>query len=459
MANERKKRRKRKSKSRYRNMKKVARTHEKREDKPGRIDASRKLSEWWRQTKQLLKSKIFRRTAIIAATFLLMGGGLFEVQRSIAAEEQRLAMEVSPSNQPLTFALSGTGVQFRPQFRSDDTYIIPFEIDGLENLSLNPEDYIVQVQGTNQSVDPNISARLVLFGTSGRGAILSQGQYTGEPLNFYLISTNSLMSTSGERVEVTSEEITQMQAEQGNLIINEDPANGTEENTNGDAATGTIMVGGQEMVVGLDMVATRLNPSADNVTPTYRPVTINSSTAEIYDVTFGAVDRSTIITNKENAETYHEDMVNMMDEYHSRLQDDPNVTAEDAELIQQASEIAYESLGGTEDNERMQDLLSQTSEYSTADASEATSDNIPISEMTEEQRREYLAEDIDTDSLGISQQTSTIEALDTLRQNLVDLNYQIALYDVELSYVDEVTADQDSMGRSAVRYDVLTPFE
>lgn len=459
LAEGRKRRRAKKPKSRYRGMKKVISRHERREDKPPRIDFNRYFTEWWRGTKQILFSKIFRRTAIIAFTFILMGSGLYEVQRSIAAEQLRIAMEVSPSNEPLSFALSRTTIQFRPQFRSDDTYIIPFEINGLENLSLNPEDYIVQVQGTNQQADPNMSARMVLFGTSGRGAILAQGSYTGEPMNFYIISTNSLMVGSGERVEVTSEQITQMQAEQGNLIINDNPEEGADAEVTSNGPTGMIMVGGQEMLVGVDMVATRLNPSADNVTPTYRDVDINSSPAEIYDVTFGAVDRSAIITNQDSAESHRADLISTIEEYHVRLNDDPNITATDAELIKQASEIAYDSLGGREDNLKIQHFLSQTSEYTTADANEATTDNIPISQMTDEQRKEFLSKSIDTNRLGVSQQTNTIAALDTLRQQVIELNYQLALYEVEIDYVDEVTAQQDDMGRSAVRYDVLSSFE
>lgn len=444
--------------SRYSKMKKVAKKAERKIDEFPRIGFKELTSEWWRYTNVILRSKIFRRTALIATSFLLMGAGTIEVQRSKAAMEQEMAMTVSPSNEPTQFALSGVTATFKPQFRSGDTYIVPFEIDGLENLSLNPEDYIVQLQGTNTMSDLNMSARLVLFGTSGRGAIVMEGEYTGEPMNIYLISTNSLMGNSGERVEVTSEEIIEMQAEQGSLIINQQADGTSDEEQSESVQTGTITIGGQEMVVGVDMVATRLNPSAENVTPTYREVTIDSTMAEIYDVTFGAVDRSVTLTNKENAVVQRNDVIDMIEEYNDRLDDDPNISEEDANTIREANQLAIDNMGEPEINERITELLMSTDAYSPDEVSEATSDNVPVSEMTEEQRREFMQEQLSNSGVTITQQTSTIDALDELRVTVSDLNYQIALYDAELEYIDEVAVDQDEMGRSAVRYEVLSPF-
>lgn len=451
--------RKRKKKpSKYSKMKKVAKRAESKLDTIPRVGYKERANEWWRYAKGIIRSKIFRRTMLISASFLMMGSGVVEVQRSRAASAQEMAMRVSPSNEPSAFSLSNVEVTFKPQFRSDDTYIVPFEIKELENLSLNPDDYIIQLQGSNEMSDIDMSARMVLFGTSGRGAVLMEGEYTGEPLNIYMISTNSLMSTSGERVEVTSDQITQMQAEQGNLIINHQADGTTNEEQDTDVATGSIMVGGQEMIVALDMVATRLNPSAENVTPTYRAVTINSTLAELYDVTFGAVDRSATLTNKESAEAQRDDVVDMIEEYNRRLSDDPNITGADAEKIKEANRLAVANMGEPEINLRIEQILMDTDVYADQNVSDATSDNAPLSEMTEEQRREFLRNKIDKESIGISQQTSTLEALDTLRVTVSDLNYQIALYDAELEYIDQVSAEQDEMGRSSVRYEILTPF-
>lgn len=449
----------RKSRGRYSKMKRVVKKAMRREEDLPRIGFKELMKEWAGKAKILVQSQIFKRTVVIMSSFLLMGVGVAEVHRSRTAKAYDQAMSVSPSNEPTPFALSGVNIEFRPQFRSGDTYLIPFEIDNIEALSMSPEDYILQVQGVNEELDPTMTTRLMLFGTSGRGVIMTEGNYTGEPMNIYLISTNSLAGSTGERVVVTSEEISDMQAEKGNLIINEEADGTTEEEQDEGVPTGTITVGGQQMTVGVDMVATRTNPAADNVTPTYRDVNVNSTPAEIYDVTFGAVDRSVILTNIANTEEARDGVVETMEEYNYRLEDDPTLSPEDVELIREANAIASESLGQPEDNEKIEELLSQTSQYEEDDVQEATDDNKPLDEMTEEERTEYFEQEIDQEDLGISNDTSTVDALDRLRQTLVDLNYELALYDVELSYIDEVSSSQDDVGRSAVRYEVLTAFE
>lgn len=451
---------KKQSRKRYSKMRKLAKRAQSKEDPSPRLGFQERMGEWWSSAKGVLKSRIFRRTVLIGASFILMGGGFLEVQRSRSAKAYEQAMTVSPSNEPMEFALSGVSITFMPQFRSDNTYIIPFEIDGLESLSLNPEDYIVQLQGTNEMSDPSMGARFVLFGTSGQGAIVMQGEYTGEPLNIYLISTDSMLNSTGERVEVTSEEITQMQAENGNLIINQQGDGSTEEEQSTEVPTGEITVGGQPMTVAVDMVATRLNPSADNVTPTYRDVNIESSHAELYDVTFGAVDRSTTYTNMENAERERQGVVDMIEEYEVRMEDNPNISEEDTNTIKEANAIALDSMGSQEDNDEIQDLLSETEAYAEDEANQATNQaNVSPEDMSEEERQAFLEEELNTENLGISQETSTLEAMDQLRTRVSDLNYQIALYETEMNYVDEVAAEQDELGRSTVRYDLLTPFE
>lgn len=449
-----------KKRSKYSKMLKVAKRSRLREDERKRVGFKDQAREWWGSAKSIFKSRIFRRTALIGTAFVLMGGGLVEVQRSRSAKAYEQAMTVSPSNEPTQFALSGVSITFMPQFRSDDTYLIPFQIDGLESLSLNPEDYIVQLQGSNETSDPSMGARLDLFGTSGKGVITMQGDYTGEPLNIYLISTNSLMNSTGERVEVTSEEITQMQAEQGNLIINESGEGDTVPEQSEGTPTGEISVGGQTMTVGVDMVTTRLNPSADNVTPTYRNIDIESTPTELYDVTFGAVDRSAAYTNMENAEEERDGVVEMINEYTSRLEDNPNINDEDTNKIKEANQIAIDSMGGSENNDKIEKLLSETDVYAEDEVSQATKNNNTSPEnMSEEDRQTLLEQELDTEDLGISQDTSTLEALDQLRVRASDLNYQIALYETEIDYINEITSEQDELGQSAVRYDLLTPFE
>lgn len=79
--------------------------------------------------------------------------------------------------------------------------------------------------------------------------------------------------------------------------------------------------------------------------------------------------------------------------------------------------------------------------------------------MTAEEREAALLAEVNEESLGITQDTSTVVALESLRASIIDLNYQIALYDVELDYIDEVSIKQDSIGREAVRYNLLSPFD
>ena len=104
---------------------------------------------------------------------------------------------------------------------------------------------------------------------------------------------NSLKLASGETIEVTSEEIIAAQAENGTLKLSgeqvseraEDAySNTANEDTNGEPSTGTnlaptgsIVVNGVEVPVSLGMLVTILNPSAENVTTTYRDVTIDST--------------------------------------------------------------------------------------------------------------------------------------------------------------------------------------
>lgn len=285
---------------------------------------------------------------------------------------------------------------------------------------------------------------------------------------------NSLKLASGETIEVTSEEIIAAQAENGTLKLSgeqvseraEDAySNTASEDTNGEpstganlAPTGSIVVNGVEVPVSLDMLVTRLNPSADNVTATYRDVTIDSTLAEIYDVTFGAIDRSAIMTNKENAVAQLEAAKESMEEYHERLNDDPNISNDDAKKIIEADNIALNSIGDGETNKQIEKLLSETS-ISSSDSSGTVEETKPIEEMTAEEREAALLAEVNEESLGITQDTSTVVALESLRASIIDLNYQIALYDVELDYIDEVSIKQDSIGREAVRYNLLSPFD
>ena len=280
---------------------------------------------------------------------------------------------------------------------------------------------------------------------------------------------NSLKLASGETIEVTSEEIIAAQAENGTLKLSgeqvseraEDAySNTANEDTNGEPSTGTnlaptgsIVVNGVEVPVSLDMLVTRLNPSAKNVTTTYRDVTI-----EIYDVTFGAIDRSAIMTNKENAVAQLEAAKESMEEYHERLNDDPNISDDDAKKIIEADNIALNSIGDGETNKQIEKLLSETS-ISSSDSSGTVEETKPIEEMTAEEREAALLAEVNEESLGITQDTSTVVALESLRASIIDLNYQIALYDVELDYIDEVSIKQDSIGREAVRYNLLSPFD
>ncbi|WP_311879558.1 hypothetical protein [Aerococcus urinaeequi] len=285
---------------------------------------------------------------------------------------------------------------------------------------------------------------------------------------------NSLKLASGETIEVTSEEIIAAQAENGTLKLSgeqvseraEDAySNTANEYTNGEPSTGTnlaptgsIVVNGVEVPVSLDMLVTRLNPSAENVTTTYRDVTIDSTLAEIYDVTFGAIDRSAIMTNKENAVAQLEAAKESMEEYHERLNDDPNISDDDAKKIIEADNIALNSIGDGETNKQIEKLLSETS-ISNSDSSGTVEETKPIEEMTAEEREAALLAEVNEESLGITQDTSTVVALESLRASIIDLNYQIALYDVELDYIDEVSIKQDSIGREAVRYNLLRPFD
>lgn len=285
---------------------------------------------------------------------------------------------------------------------------------------------------------------------------------------------NSLKLASGETIEVTSEEIIAAQAENGTLKLSgeqvseraEDAySNTANEYTNGEPSTGTnlaptgsIVVNGVEVPVSLDMLVTRLNPSAENVTTTYRDVTIDSTLAEIYDVTFGAIDRSAIMTNKENAVAQLEAAKESMEEYHERLNDDPNISDDDAKKIIEADNIALNSIGDGETNKQIEKLLSETS-ISNSDSNGTVEETKPIEEMTAEEREAALLAEVNEESLGITQDTSTVVALESLRASIIDLNYQIALYDVELDYIDEVSIKQDSIGREAVRYNLLSPFD
>lgn len=285
---------------------------------------------------------------------------------------------------------------------------------------------------------------------------------------------NSLKLASGETIEVTSEEIIAAQAENGTLKLSgeqvseraEDAYSETaSKDTNGEpstganlAPTGSIVVNGVEVPVSLDMLVTRLNPSAENVTTTYRDVTIDSTLAEIYDVTFGAIDRSAIMTNKENAVAQLEAAKESMEEYHERLNDDPNISDDDAKKIIEADNIALNSIGDGETKKQIEKLLSETS-ISNSDSSGTVEETKPIEEMTAEEREAALLAEVNEESLGITQDTSTVVALESLRTSIIDLNYKVALYDVELDYIDEVSIKQDSIGREAVRYNLLSPFD
>lgn len=271
---------------------------------------------------------------------------------------------------------------------------------------------------------------------------------------------NSLKLASGETIEVTSEEIIAAQAENGTLKLSgeqvseraEDAySNTANEDTNGEPSTGTnlaptgsIVVNGVEVPVSLGMLVTRLNPSADNVTTTYRDVTIDSTLAEIYDVTFGAIDRSAIMTNKENAVAQLEAAKESMEEYHERLNDDPNISDDDAKKIIEADNIALNSIGDGETNNQIEKLLSETS-ISGSDSSGTVEETKPIEEMTAEEREAALLAEVNEESLGITQDTSTVIALESLRASIIDLNYQIALYGEEFVYIDIKTSDSDKI--------------
>ncbi|AMC00173.1 Uncharacterised protein [Aerococcus viridans] len=175
-------------------------------------------------------------------------------------------------------------------------------------------------------------------------------------------------------------------------------------------------------------------------------------------MTFGAIDRSAIMTNKENAVAQLEAAKESMEEYHERLNDDPNISDDDAKKIIEADNIALNSIGDGETNKQIEKLLSETS-ISSSDSSGTVEETKPIEEMTAEEREAALLAEVNEESLGITQDTSTVVALESLRASIIDLNYQIALYDVELDYIDEVSIKQDSIGREAVRYNLLSPFD
>lgn len=396
--------------------------------------------------KPFLTSSMFRFSFAMFLGLGLIVGGFVESFAYKSRVAYHLAMTVSPSNTTSRFAVSGTEITFKEQFRSGSTFILPFEIKSLESVPVLAHEYSVQLQGVMQEIPLDNQARLVLFGRTGRGAIVVDGSFDGYPMNVYLM-TNKILGAfqKNARGDLKPGDISLSQAlgREGQQEAGNNPL-------------GFLTMDGHEIPVWFDVVYTRVNPNADNIIQTDKPINFDSTPSEIYAQTFGKVEKYAIHTNRERTEEVKASLRPHLIEYEERLLSDPNLSESRKNAVLEADRIAMDSYGKAEDRVAMNQLLRDAGlkpdgGVELEDGAEINADNI-----------DQIAErEVDLSNFGARDgvYVDPLKRLQEIRDAYIALNKKLRAYQLQEVAVENMIKEFDGTSSSAVQYQIVTPFK
>lgn len=385
---------------------------------------------------------LFRRVLVLGTSLMLIGVG---VVRSIRFQNHQAyvqLMTVTPSNIGRAFSISRTSIMIQDQFKSGDTFAIPIVIENYASLSPNAQNYELVLQGTKTPLSEDIQAKLYLFGTSGRGAIVIKGSYTGEPMNVYIQSNGTVdLDIKPTPVDYRDLQGLSLQViEEGTFL-------------QGDKAYGTMVVGGVEVPVSEDVVSFTVNPSAENVIQSEMQFDYDSTPSELYDAIFAPRDRASIRLERTAAENAKSEMIEAVQEYESRLQEQKDISEEDKQKVIGANAIALNSVGSEIDVNQMNDLL-----RSVGQASLSYSES--VDSLSESEAEALRVRDVDLSHIGGNATTSEdiLKVLAQLRGSIITVNRQMELADTKMRKVNDISLALNDSTSISNDFRIMRPY-
>lgn len=378
----------------------------------------------------LVRSKIFIRSIMLLGCLIVFLGGFKMNVDYRVAKARDLAMRVSPSGTPIDFTLSGRTITFEKQYRYENVYALPFELDSFDGISTNAKYFGVMVQGNTEAISAKLKAKFILFGTSKRGVILLKGKLPTSPISIVIRNQKQLSSADDA---VTS--LDDLEASD-------------------DAKTvGQITVGGKKLKVSTDMVATTVNPSAKNV-KLATGLRFGGSKADLYQAVFGNKDVKTISKRKKAVAKSKKQLVTTLREYEDRLFDVDGLTDEQRTAVLKTDKIAISSNGNDADIQSINAIL----EDAKLDVlNESQTPNNDIDTMDADDLRNSLNNSVDIDQYGGTTEdgSDVVSELSNIRDTLMELNQQLDVADVMIKQVKSLVEEQGRRASISEQYIII----
>lgn len=408
------------------------------------IGLGERLKDWFTKVGDVIKTTHFQRSVSIILFTLLMVIGFSMSRSHIRQVAYENRMTVSPTNISKNFSITGTGVSIQDQYRYGDVFAVPVIFDSFSQVSPVAHDYELFLQGTILDLPDDFRAKMIFFGQSGRGVVLIEGSFTGEPMNFY-IQSNASINTNLPEVNMNDYDFTGVPLE----VLEDEDFLGS-----GNQAYGTITINGEPVPVGVDMVLFTVNPSAENVHQTSVPITFDSPATELYSEVFAVRDRAIIRLERQQAERAKAQLVEMKDEYEARLQNVYDLTENQKQAILGANAVSVTSSGSEVDMQHMNDLLAvvnqETEQQAMAD----------VEDLSDAEQDRLGGIEVDLTGLGgdITSTEDVVKALEQVRANFITVNRQMDLADVKLREVNEIVEEQAGNSTETNDYRIMAPF-
>lgn len=428
--------------------KKTKSSSKKKKDDLVKLSFSDYMKDFFISFKNVISTVIFRRTLALFMALTVISVGVVQSIHHKNVTELAQAMKVSPSGEDLRFSKSGVTMTFLPQYRSGNTFILPFKIGSMSMLSSDATNYEVQLQGTNKNISRQFRAKLIMYGSSGRGVILVNGPFNGFPMNIYLQSNKLLVDAN----DVSSDtDITEDMSEEDIKKLHKDKESST-------MGTGNLEVGGKSIKVKKDVVATTVNPTADNVKEV-KNIDLTSTPSEVYRVAIGNKDKRIIELNRARNKSNLKQLKQKLHEYELRMDGDGTIKDNIKDAVKKADEIAITSNGNQEDADKINEIMNQVGNSS---ANVEGSEDVDPNHMTEDQMNKKLEQEVDMSAYGEGTSSSDlgpVETLGSLRTTIMSVNQKEVIYAYQLKQLEKIINKQDGIASFARKYQIIARFK
>lgn len=211
---------------------------------------------WQRLGSSLQHNKILLRTVMLvlplAVLFLTFSSGAYNHYEY----NRNQMLTVSNIGQQLTFSKSGAAMTLGQQYRNGDTLVVPIQFTNPDSVSLSAKEYNVLLKGVNGHSINVKSGKVVLYGSTGLGAIILKGSFEAYPMQVILNNQRSISTNTNDG------------------------------NTDASSGTGRILIDGRAKRVDGDAVSFTVNPKANNV-KSFKNLDFNSSNVLFYRLVRG----------------------------------------------------------------------------------------------------------------------------------------------------------------------------